>query len=161
MKVLHASLADVTDIVLDVGRELYGDNLRIRTGADRTNERVKRCTFSLGVHSSVRGAPGARSSADIMLCGGGANGGMRVTVACWHAHFDVIDEIFARYPHAIVDSLKASYRADNFMAVAYTTAFEDVGARYGKSALIKDLCECGEEAWPFDGSVDDFGANCG
>lgn len=150
MKVLHVSLDEVKKVVFQVGRELYEDNLCVKTGTDRTNSRVKRCTFSLGVVNSGRDMAGARCLADSSLLGSGPRGGVRTPVACWHAHHDVLEELFFQFRHARVETRKANYTAENFMVVSYTTAFEDVAVAGSKPMRAMDLCDCGEMAWPFD-----------
>ena len=165
MKVIGLTLEQVENIVSKVSKSLYSGNLRVATGRDRSKPGVlsggirvvvPRCTFTLGVLDSSAGSPGARCSSDVLSRGNGPHGRARVSTACWHAHFYVIERLVeaGRVGNVVVQTTKAVYSRDNFLDVAYATAFDNVGtAAFPVNAY--ELCECGPDEWPFEDDIPD------
>lgn len=148
MKVLGASLSEVKFLVGRVSRELYEDNIFVYRGLDRCkrteNDRLLfRCTFSLGVRDSHVGKPA------VMKLRNDPNSVMGRLVACWHAHHDVIEELMEFRDSIVVQTSRATYRSENFAAMSYVTAFENLGTKL-YPIRAKDLCECGSAGWPFE-----------
>lgn len=108
-------------IVAKVSHQLYKDNLIVHPNA---------ASLRLSVASS-RG-PGARRS----------HSGRRMASACWHAHRDVLAELFEQYPHAKVVTAMATYDGK----ARFELLFEDTGMRNAGSAMApvryQDLCDC-------------------
>lgn len=149
MKVLGASLVEVEFLVASVSRELYDGNLFVSRGVDRCkraddNRLLLRCTFSLGVRDNHMGKPA------VMRLRNDPGAMMGRLVACWHAHHDVIEELMEFRSSVVVQTARATYHAENFAAISYITAFENVGTK-NLPRRAKDLCECGPGAWPFEG----------
>lgn len=148
MKVIGLRLIDVEMIVRDVGQQLFEGNLRVLSGRDRSKGGMYRATFSLGVWNSHRDFFGTRCL-DMLSHGSGPHGRARTFVACWHAHFYVIESMLGSRPPGVVtvQTSKATYEIDNYVDVAYTTAFSMSG-----DTLAYKLCECDDDMWPFDDS---------
>jgi hypothetical protein len=142
VKIFGESLSVVLQAVEDVSDEHYDGNVIAVSYADRSNERAKRCSLALGVIDD-RG-PGARFKSHRRER---VAGEIRSGNACWHAHFDILDELFFVNRPIRVDTAKAKYTSSNFVDVSYSTATEIVCA---DGRRMVDLCACGEDAWPFD-----------
>jgi hypothetical protein len=153
VKVIGLSLDAVENAVVYVGERLYGGNLRVQTSRDRSKNGVERCTFTLGVVDTSANGMGARCSTDLLARGNGPLGRARSLTACWHAHFDVIECLLLSRASGLVtvQTAKATYNSDNFLDVAYATAFENVGTA-AHPVMAFQLCTCGPDYWPFDES---------
>lgn len=146
MKVYGASADDVNTVIRDVSRDLYDDNLIVKSCEDRGNSRGPRAIFTLQVLDSHAGRPGA-----IGVPGRTGNGphGMkrRSNSACWHAHWDVIEELLRRYPDARVTSgfrlrdVAVQYTAATFRETALATAHLNVHTWAGPTTM-PECCEC-------------------
>lgn len=146
MKVYGASVRDIETVVADVSRRAYDGNLIIRTSADHSNRRGPRAAFTLRVLDSTAGRPGAIGNA--RYPGNGPNGYRRNGLsACWHAHWDVIEELFRRFPKAWVrsglrlDNKSVVYRAATFRDMALRTAHVNLGTAY-EPVTMPQCCEC-------------------
>jgi hypothetical protein len=146
MKVYGASAADVYDVVHAVSRFRYDGNLVVKSCEDRGNGRGPRAIFTLQVIDSHRGRPGA-----IGVPGRTGNGprGMkrRSNAACWHAYWDVIEELLRRHPTARVTSgfrlrdVAVQYTADTVKETARATAHLNVGS-WDEPITMPQCCEC-------------------
>lgn len=135
MKVFGVSIEDLERIVNTVSLLLYDGNLVVRSSSHGlTAASIPRCTFSLGVKDSSRAGPGAQASSNSMLSGNGPLGRPRTSAACWHAYHDVIATVFAEFPRARIDSLRAKYTAYNFAVVSSANA-------------VHNQCECELPVW--------------
>ncbi len=77
-------------------------------------------------------SPGARRAAS----------GMRLKAACWHAHRDVLANLFAIYPGALVRTSMATYNgAEGFAREFPETAHANIGSAY-RPATMPELCDC-------------------
>lgn len=147
MKVYGVSENDVYDVVWHVSRHRYDGNVLVKDSGNLSNGRGVRSRFTLTVADSHRGKPGA-----IGVPGVKGNGplGMkcRSNAACWHAHWDVIEELLNRYPHARVDSgfrlrdVAVKYTAATFRDLALATAHLDVGTANSGPITMPQCCEC-------------------
>lgn len=145
MKIYGASASEVYDAIHAVSHLLYDGNLVAKSCEDRSNSKGGRATFTLQVIDSHRGRPGA-----IGVPGHTGNGphGMkrRSNAACWHAHWDVIEELLRRFPDARITSgfrlrdVAVTYTADTFRETALATAHLDVGRV--ESITMPRCCEC-------------------
>lgn len=149
MKVIGLRLIDVEMLVREVGKLLFNGNLRVLSGRDRSKGGVPRCTFSLGVWNSSRYRMGTRAL-DMNTVGAGPHGKAKTFTACWHAHFYVIEAMISSRPPGVVSvqTSKASYGHRDYLDVAYDSAFVS-----SCGALAYQLCECGDDMWPFDDEV--------
>ncbi len=144
MFVYGVSLTDVYRVVRDVAGKLYDDNITVRTGEDRSNRAGPRATFTLRA-SDTTGC-GAKGSASAFGKGTGPNGRRRTISACWHAHYDVLAELFARFPSARVVTAIATYTAPTFRERALATAYLNVGSDL-HPVTAPDCCECDHTAY--------------
>lgn len=87
--------------------------------------------FTLRVKNSK--GPGAKHS---------ALSGKRTVACCWHAHRDVMKEIFERFPNAELLTAMAQYRGkEGFEENFRQTAYKNVGSLYCP-AEYQHCCEC-------------------
>lgn len=122
----------VRAIVKRVSEEKYGHNLVVDAG-DLGTVRRPGTNFVLRVRLSK--GPGARRSGS----------GRRTVAACWHAHRDVMMDIFAAAPDARLTSALADYRgAADFAASFPATGHHNVGSMM-EPAAIANCCECAED----------------
>ena len=98
---------------LSIANQKYSDNIMFNRF-----DRNPRCfDFTLRVKSS-RG-PGARVS----------HSGRRITAACWHAHRDVMVEIFNLAPDAVIKSSFATYKGkEGFYRDYPATGMKNIGS---------------------------------
>lgn len=146
MKVYGASAYDVDTVVSEVSRARYDGNLILKSVADCSNSRGARATFTLRVVDSHAGRPGA-----IGIPGHPGHGprGLkrRSNAACWHAHWDVIEELFRRFPDARVTSgfrlrdVAVQYTAATFRETALATAHLNVRS-WDEPTTMPMCCEC-------------------
>lgn len=119
------------DIVRRVSARTYDGNIIIADYGEYSGAR-----FHAAIRVSSSSGKGARRSAS----------GRRMAVACWHAHRDVLIELFRLYPDARVKSGRlfvADYKgADGFRASYPETGQADVGWTFFP-VRITELCECG------------------
>lgn len=145
MKVYGVSAYDIENVVREVSQASYDGNVIIKSIADQSNSRGPRARFTLRVVNSAAGQRGAlgRPSGT----GTGPNGMGRGISACWHAHWDVIEKLFERFPNARVASglrLHGSpvrYTAETFKDVARQTAHLNVGSGFAP-VTMPQCCEC-------------------
>ncbi|MCE7011714.1 hypothetical protein LWC34_54215 [Kibdelosporangium philippinense] len=146
MFVYGVSFSDVQSVVRDVSDSLYDGNLTVRTGADRSNRAGPRATFTLRTLDSA--GTGAKGSASWSGSGTGPKGRRRTISACWHAHYDVLAELFARFPHARVVTAIATYTAPTFHDRALATASLNVGCQLWP-VTAPECCECDHSAYTY------------
>jgi hypothetical protein len=108
-------------IVAKVSAELYEGNIIVHPNA---------ASLRLSVASS-RG-PGARRS----------HSGRRMAAACWHAHRDVLRELFEQYPDATVRTALATYKGKG----GFEDWFEMTGATnigsIAEPLRMDEACDC-------------------
>jgi hypothetical protein len=145
MKVFGVSAYDVHMVIRDVSQARYEGNLIPKSCQDRSNASGPRALFTLRVvdsHSGKRGAIGSPGRK-----GTGPRGMKRSISACWHAHWDVIEEMLRRYPGARVVSgfqlsgVSVQYTAETFRETALTTARVNVGSR-DAPVTMPQCCDC-------------------
>lgn len=139
MFVYGANLDQVELVVLKVSAAHYAGNIMIRTGADKSNSRGGRATFTL--RATAADAPGSRSSAGYSSSGTGPRGLRRTVAACWHAHYDVLAALFAEYPAVRVNTMLATYTSATFHDRAMATADQNVGTLVAPR-YPTELCTC-------------------
>lgn len=148
MFVYGVSLTDVYRVVRDVSNDLYDGNITVRTGEDRSNRAGSRATFTLRTTDTA--GCGAKASASAFGKGTGPNGRRRTISACWHAHYDVLAELFARFPAARVVTAIATYTAPTFRVRALATAYLNIGSQL-HPVTAPNCCACDHTNY-----VDDF-----
>lgn len=139
MFVYGVSLIDIHRVVRDVSSALYDGNIAVRTGEDRSNRAGPRATFTLRATDTA--GCGAKGSASAFGKGTGPNGRRRTISACWHAHYDVLAELFGRFPAARVVTAIATYTALTFRDRALATAYLNIGSQLCP-VTAPDCCEC-------------------
>lgn len=147
MMVYGVSESDINEIVRAVSRELYRDNVIVKSSRDRSTSRGPRASFTLRVLDSGARAPGAIG--DPRHTGHGPYGMRRNSLrACWHAHWDVIEELFRRFPDARVvagywklDDKPVTYTAGTFRETALRTAHLNIGSQL-QPMTMPECCEC-------------------
>lgn len=146
MKVYGVCASDVYDVIHAVSHNHYDGNLVAKSCEDRGNGKGPRAIFTLQVIDSHRGRPGAIGVP--RHTGNGPHGmKRRSNAACWHAHWDVIEELFTRFPNARVTSgfrlrdVAVVYKADTFRDTALATAHLNVGS-WDYPITMPQCCEC-------------------
>lgn len=128
MKLWGMSADSISCVVRAVSDTHYGGNLRFKREPEKDGRAV---SFTLTVDRSD--GPGARRSAT----------GRRMSVACWHAHRDVLRAIFGVCPEARVKSAKADYRGvKDYENKFDSTGDINIGSIVNPMAL-RHGCECG------------------
>lgn len=123
----YGRIASVIDAVSFVD---YGHNIRVHPDAGPIGQN------GYGFRGRIIGqetdGPGTRHSAS----------GRRGRWACWHAYRDVLREIFAQYPDAVVTTAMARYEgAAGFESTYPATADVNVGSHFSP-AYMSELCAC-------------------
>lgn len=116
---------DVEDIVADVSRRLYSDNITCSTRYDgqRRDGRYK-VRFTLATHDSF--AHGSRT----------ASNGRHMPKASWQAHRDVMCALYRRDPNAVLVTGLATYRSSqDFYDTFEATGERNCGSRMEPMAL--------------------------
>jgi hypothetical protein len=145
MKVYGASTDDIRRVVAQVSGEHYDGNVEIKSLEDRSNSAGPRATFTLRVVHGAAGRPGAIGKP--LRTGTGPHGMRRCVSACWHVHWDVIEELLRQYPHArVVSGIQLRgrhvvYTADTFRDTALLTAHLNV-ANWYEPMSMPQCCEC-------------------
>ncbi len=68
--------------------------------------------------------------------------GRRLAKACWHAHRDVMKELFNTYPSALLVTMLARYDGrDGFLAEFPATGNNNVGSMV-QPLLLREACDC-------------------
>jgi len=67
--------------------------------------------------------------------------GRRTKAACWHAFRDVIRDILAHNPDAVIITSMARYTAANFEDTYPATGRQNIGSMFAP-AYMPDLCDC-------------------
>jgi len=135
MKIDGLTLAEFQEIVGKVSDEVYDGNVILT--ADSCDGSGLSCTAR--IRASDPDGPGSRRSSN----------GRRQAAACWHAHRDVIHEVFERFPATRIVTGMAVYRGMfEFLKNYPGTADQNIGSERNP-AYMPDLCECGSAiAWP-------------
>ncbi len=131
MKVKDVSTAQIREIVKSVSEEYYEGNLITDRLDDESSSRTIWTSFTLRVVSS-RGKGHKINKAT----------GRRSVGACWHAHRDVLQALFDRYPDVRVQTMLATYNGrESFKEKFVATGFTNVGSQVFP-LFAKDACEC-------------------
>lgn len=126
-----AELRRIVDLVSD---QMYDGNIVVKTSANRHNSKGLRSSFTIKAVSSRM--PGARRSWT----------GRRMPVACWHAHWHVLDRLFRAHPDAEVVTMYYRATAATFHERAAATARMNVGSAWTPVTPL-ELCDCDDDAW--------------
>ena len=127
MKVKGLTETQLTDIVNQISTTLYADNLVFNRYPERVGNFLH---FTLRVNSSS--GKGARRS----------HAGRRMVSACWHAHKDVMQLLFNRYPDALLVSAMARYAGKtDFQYNFESTGNSNIGSMIQPCNMI-DACDC-------------------
>lgn len=124
----NASVARVNVMVTEEGKT-YNGNLRVHQDAHEIGSRVITTVGRLTVESSREA--GARRSWS----------GRRCQAACWHAFRDVVRDLLANHPDAVISTSMARYTADNFEDTYPQTGERNIGSMV-QHAYMPDLCDC-------------------
>lgn len=129
MKLRGLYVGDLRTIVEHVSTDKYHSNLTC-DAADLGTQRRPGTNFTLAVKSSF--GPGARRSWT----------GRRMPKACWHAHRDVMIDIFTVAPDSRLTSALADYHGrSDFLHRFPATAYTNVGSQM-QPAQFGELCDC-------------------
>jgi hypothetical protein len=139
MKV-NLSTDQVREVIETVSTRDYHGNLRANRLDDASNSRTVWTEFTIRCVSSK--GSGHKVSLSAMPFNGKER---HLTAACWHAHRDVMKELFARYPNAKLSSAMAKYdgRAD-FLANFEATGYANIGSQMFP-VQARDSCDCALE----------------
>lgn len=131
-------------IVAEVSVQLYSGNLRILSVSDRSHIGRQRCTFSIGSKDAGKGIGVGYTVLDGKYCVS--------QFACWHAHYDVMDKIFTRFPLARIETTRTPiFNNATFDSVMYRDGISLMGELDGIGEKARwEACECGADAWPFE-----------
>ena len=113
MKLYGVPISTLRKAVRDVSDKNYEGNITFKRVVEVVGRRSYRVDFTLTVCQSSK--PGGRRS----------SGGRRIAAACWHAHRDVMTEIFRLFPSAKIITAMATYDGvrdylDNFALTRLT-----------------------------------------
>lgn len=141
MRISGFTIDDFTACAIRVSREKYGRNVIVsKDSGDREYVRVPQCNARLAVVDSH--GPGSRTAALAHPRTGNRRHG---PWACWHAYRDVLAEVFARYPHAVITAghaWRVTYRyIDGFNAAYPATGRINVGSAF-EPITMPELCGC-------------------
>jgi hypothetical protein len=137
MFVYGVPFVDVDHVVRDVSVSLYGGNIAIRTGNDRSNRAGPHSRFTLQtVDTAGQGAKGSGHGS-----GTGPKGLRRTISACWHAHYDVLAELLRRFPDARIVTALATYTSETFRTRALSTAGLNMGSQM-YPVTAPECCVC-------------------
>lgn len=134
MQVKGVDKNEVERIVNLVSRQLYGGNIVVKTSRNSHNSKGIRSSFTIKAASSFE--PGARRSWR----------GRRMPVACWHAHWHVLDRLFRAHPDAEVVTMLYRATSATFHERAADTAFINAGSALAP-ARYPELCDCMDNEW--------------
>lgn len=120
--------------------ERYGGNVICDGEPEHTGVTVK---SSVRLKLRVKDSAGPGAGISIDRFGSTKKGYRRKVSACWHAHRDVLAEIFRACPDARVKSVMADYRgADDFERKFPDTAHVNIGSMvYPVAAGDSCLCD--------------------
>jgi len=128
MKLYKVSIDDLISIVGLVSVRSYSGNVIFKTGPTQA---TRNCVnFTLRAKSSFD--KGARRS----------HRGRKMFAACWHAHRDVMQELFKQFPQARLQSALADYRgAADFFETFDATGASNIGSN-AHPVRIDTACNC-------------------
>jgi hypothetical protein len=126
MRLRNVSLSDFQSSVDRVNAQ-YGGNLHVHDDAHQTGSRVITTVGRLDVLDSR--SAGARTSWS----------GRHVKAACWHAFRDVVRDILAHNPDAVITTTLARYDASTFEDTYPATGHQNIGSMMSP-AYMPDLC---------------------
>lgn len=127
MKLFTVPTDALAVIVRKVSAQNYAGNILIKSLARVSRNAI---TFTLTVRDS--NAPGSRRSKT----------GRRIAAACWHAHRDIMAEIFSQYPDARLVSQLADYKNRvDFLASFPGTGATNLGS-IAKPMRADTACNC-------------------
>lgn len=125
MKLWNVSLEQLQEALNQANRD-YAGNLTFKS----IFPNGKHINFTLTVHSSR--SPGARRGFR----------GQRIAAACWHAHRDVMHEIFDGVPDARLKSGMIDYRGrDDFESNHHGTGYRNIGSQL-EPLSYQQACDC-------------------
>lgn len=127
---------ELTKIINTVSKKYYKRNLMF----NRLEYNGKTIQFTLKVKDSK--GPGHRRGLKFLGFDRGYQLGKRLSSACWHAHRDVMKELFKQFPGARLKSMHADYRGH----VDFLFHYEETGdINIGGSLFpvrFQDACDC-------------------
>ena len=136
MFVFDVHIDDIKDIVATVSKEGYDGNIIIKSIEDKTNRNGFRTTFNITVQSSRDKGSKVK-----------VYSGRRISAACWHAHRDVLKELFERFPNARVQSgrlAKIEYNGkDDFYNKFPSTGYINMGSQ-AFPEQVREQCDCSD-----------------
>lgn len=137
---VNLSTEQVRDVIDYVSRTGYNNNLIPNRLDDASNSRTVWTEFTIRCVSSKE--VGHKVSLSSMPYNGKER---RLTAACWHAHRDVMKELFQRYPEARLKSGFASYDGqDDFLERVEDTGGINVGSA-AYPVQVRESCDCAME----------------
>ena len=127
MKIKGIRIEQLINTVLDIGYEHYANNILFKRWPDRTGNFLN---FTLTVRKSAN-AGGRRSAT-----------GRKVAAACWHAHRDIMAELFRINPQALLVTALTRYDgAADFYETFESTGDGNIGS-IAQPLAMRDACEC-------------------
>lgn len=142
MIIYGVSGGDVYRVVGNVSRTEYAGNLQCRYIQDMSTAKRDAARFTLRVADSY--GVGARSSAS--QSGRGPQGGRAMPVACWHAHYDVLDALTILAVERgisprIRSALYSSDSRESWLRNARMSAQLNIGSLFVPATAI-ECCDC-------------------
>jgi hypothetical protein len=133
------SFGELGSIVHYVSAQVYGGNVNLSSDSrPLLSKRARRVRWTLRVQDS-RG-PGARQSLSWSRTPDGER--RRTVAACWHAHADIMLELFEQFPRATLRSVVATYGGrDDYLAKSEGTYWRNAGSLMSP-VFFGDLCDC-------------------
>jgi hypothetical protein len=126
MKLYGVTESQAQAVMAKVSRKLYKGNLEFAYLEPHANH----VQFTLRVRDSH--GKGARTGMT----------GRHMISACWHAHRDLMREIFAQYPQARLVSAQAVYNdAADFQQKYQATGYRNIGSMM-QPLTYEQACEC-------------------
>ncbi len=129
MKIKGISIPELTIAMSYVSVRKYEDNITFNRKPERKGNWLH---FTLTVEDTS--GPGARRS----------HQGRKVKAACWHAHRDIMEEIFDIAPGAVLVAAMARYEGREGFARTYPATGETNIGSMIEPMRYRDACECEE-----------------
>lgn len=127
MKIKGITEQDLINAVETASNDHYDGNVIFKRTPDRKGNFLN---FTLTVRNSRE------------LGGRISHSGRRIAAACWHAHRDVMREIFDRAPDAILVTALARYEGrDDFERKYRATGEQNIGSMVQPMSMI-NACDC-------------------
>jgi hypothetical protein len=135
MFVYGASFTDVHRVVRDMS------DARLRRKHHRTHREDRTNGADIHTPCARHDRVGCQGKRVHVRQGHRPEGRRRTISACWHAHYNVLAELFARFPAARVVTKIATCTAPTFSDRALETSYLNVGSNLFP-ATASDCCEC-------------------